>query len=97
MCPNESSRVTPEIQENALSEWLAFGRNYDDVMLGTGVGTRLGPVELERSQFQCIQSDEKLRCPLKTQSPFSPSRIDKKVLNAGISFAGDKRDSGKRR
>src|SRR4029077_18893150 len=46
-------------------------------------GTRLGPVELERLQFQCIQSDEKLRCPLKTESPFSPSRIDKKVLNAG--------------
>ena len=83
MRPDESSRVTPEVEQNALSECLAFGRNYNDVMLGTGVGTRLGPVELERLQFQCIQSEEKLCCPLKTESSFSPSRIDKKVLNAG--------------
>src|SRR5438067_7475401 len=82
VCPDESSRVTPEVEQNALAEWLASGRNYDDVMLGTGVGTRLGPVELERLQLQCIQSDEKLRCPLKTESPFSLSHIDKQVLKA---------------
>src|SRR6267378_4215897 len=40
VCPNETSRVTPEVEQNALSECLASGRNYDDVMLGTGVGTR---------------------------------------------------------
>ena len=83
MRPDESSRVTPEVEQNALSEWLAFGGNDDYVMLGTGVGTRLGPVKLDRLELQCVQSDKKLRGPLKTESPFSPSRIDKEVLNAG--------------
>ena len=46
LCPNEMSRVTPIVEQNTLFERLASGRNYDDVMLGTGVGTRLGPVEL---------------------------------------------------
>src|SRR5438128_4151792 len=80
VCPNETSRVTPEVEQNAFSECLASGRNYDDVMLGTGVGTRLGPVELERLQLQCIQSNEKLRRPLKTESPFSPAHINKQVI-----------------
>ncbi len=48
--PKETSRVTPEVERNALSECLASGRNHDDVMLGPGVGSRLGPVEIERLQ-----------------------------------------------
>src|SRR5437879_13472292 len=66
VCPNESSRVTPEVEQNALSEWLASGRNYADVMLGTGLCTRLAPVELERFQLPCIQSADNLRSPLTT-------------------------------
>ncbi len=83
LCPNEMSRVTPVVEQNALLECLASGRNYDDVMLATGVGKRLGPVELECLQLQCIQSGEKLRCPLETESSFSRSHVDEKVLNAG--------------
>src|SRR5947208_9856080 len=83
LCPNEMSRVTPVVEQNALFECLASGRNYDDIMLAIGVGKRLGPVELDGLQLQCIQSDEKLRCPLETESPFSRSHIDEKVLNAG--------------
>src|SRR5213078_2395332 len=83
LCPNEMSRVTPVIEQDTLFERLASGRNYDDVMLGTGVDKRLSPVKLERLQLQRIQSNEKLRCPLKTESPFSRSGIDEPVLNAG--------------
>src|SRR5205809_343434 len=67
LCPNQLSRVTPVVEQNALFECLASVRNYDDVMLATGVGKILGPVELERLQLQCIQSEEKLSCPLKTE------------------------------
>jgi hypothetical protein len=83
LCPNEMSRVTPVVEQNALFECLGSGRNYDDVMLAIGVGKRLGPVELKRLQLQCIQSDEKLCCPLETESSFSRSHVDEKVLNAG--------------
>ncbi len=83
LCPYELSRVTPVIEQDTLFERLASGRNYDDVMLGTGVDKRLSPVKLERLQLQRIQSNEKLRCPLKTESAFSRSDIDEPVLNAG--------------
>src|SRR5947208_12716725 len=83
LCPNEMSRVTPVIEQDTLFKRLASGRNYDDVMLGTGVDKRLSPVKLERLQLQRIQSNEKLRCPLKTESPFSRSDIDEPVLDAG--------------
>src|SRR5258708_3100048 len=76
LCANQMSRLTPVVEENTLFERLAAGRNYDDVMLAIGVDKRLGPVELERLQLQRIQSNEKLRCPLKTESPFSRSHID---------------------
>ena len=66
-----------------MFERLATGRNYDNVMLTHGIGERLSPVELERLQLQRIQSNEKLRCPLKTESPFSRSHIDEQVLKAG--------------
>ena len=46
--PNQMSRVTPVVEQNALFECLASGRNYDDVVLATGVGKRLSPVEFER-------------------------------------------------
>src|SRR5437762_11114232 len=81
--PNEMSGVTPVIQQDTLLERLASGSNYYDVMLGTGVDKRLSPVKLERLQLQRIQSNEKLRCPLKTESPFSRSHIDEQILNAG--------------
>src|SRR5436853_60276 len=51
LCPYELSRVTPVIEQDTLFEWLASGRNYDDVMLGTGVDKRLSPVKLERLQL----------------------------------------------
>src|SRR5437667_12141237 len=86
LCPNEMSGVAPVVEQNALFECLASGRNYDDIMLAIGVGKRLGPVELERLQLQCIQSNEKLRCPLKTESPFSRSHIDEQVLKAGYPY-----------
>src|SRR6266699_2640335 len=82
LCPNEMSRVTPVIEQDTLFERLASGRNYDDVMLTTGVDRILSPVKLERLQLQRFQSNEKLRCPLKTESPFSRSDIDEQVLNA---------------
>src|SRR5437588_6289664 len=83
LCPNEVSRVTPVIEQDTLFERLTSGCNYDDVMLTTGIKKRFGPVQLERLQLQRIQSHEKLRCPLKTESPFSRSDIDEQVLNAG--------------
>src|SRR5438046_9312201 len=33
VCPNETSRVTPEIETNALSECLASGRKHDATMI----------------------------------------------------------------
>src|SRR5437016_6887839 len=83
LCPNQMSRLTPVVEQNALFERLASGRNYDNVMLTRGIDERLSPVELDRLQLQRIQSNEKLRCPLKTESPFSRSHIDEQVLNAG--------------
>src|SRR5438093_12365901 len=83
LCPNDMSRVTPVIKQDTLFERLASSRNYDDVVLAIGVDKRLSPVKLERVQLQRIQSNEKLRCPLKTESPFSRSHIDEQILNAG--------------
>src|SRR6266567_298186 len=83
LCPNEMSRITPVIEQDTLFKRLASGRNYADIMLGTRVEKRLSPVKLERLQLQRIQSNEKLRCPLKTEAPLSRSGIDEEVLNAG--------------
>src|SRR5438552_2468986 len=79
LCPNQMSRLTPVVEQNTLFERLATGRNYDNVMLTHGIDERLSPVELERLQLQRIQSNEKLRCPLKTESPFSRSHIDEQA------------------
>src|SRR5947208_10729041 len=83
LCPYELSRVTPVIEQDTLFEWLASGRNYDDVMLGTGVDKRLSPVKLERFQLQRIQSNEKFRCPLKTESPFLAPIFTSRFLTPG--------------
>src|SRR5947209_20178858 len=73
LCRNQMSRLTPVAEQNTLFERLATGRNYDNAMLTHGIGERLSPVQLERLQLQRIQSNEKLRCPLNTDAPFSPS------------------------
>src|SRR5437667_12661314 len=70
LCPYDLSRLTPGIEQDTLFERLASGRSYVDGMLDTGVDERLTPVKLTRLQLHRIQSNDKLRCPRKTESLF---------------------------
>src|ERR1700674_715900 len=79
--PNEMA-VAPAIEEKALLQRLAPGRDHHVIVLARRSGKRFCPMEFEGFELQRIQRNEQVFRPVKTVAPLSRPRLDEKVLQA---------------
>lgn len=80
--PDETSPITPVIEQNALRKGLPPGGDHNDIVLARRSLERFCPVKFERFELQRIQPEQEFRGPLKTEAPFLRSGVDQEVLKA---------------
>ena len=74
------SKLPPAVQNDPMVEWLPFRSDNDAIVLAPIPGVGFAPVQLEAGEFQCIEGDEQILCPLETVTAFSDTPVHEKVI-----------------